>query len=31
MNRYINRKEEILSRKVYRYRAESGELTPLDL
>ncbi|MBS5299563.1 MAG: hypothetical protein KHY39_00700 [Clostridiaceae bacterium] len=31
MNRYINRKEEILSRKVYRYRAENGELTPLDL
>lgn len=31
MNRYMNGKDEILSRKVYRYQAESGELKPLDL
>ena len=31
MNRYMNKKEEILSRKVYRYQAETGELKELEL
>lgn len=31
MNRYMNHKDEILSRKVYRYQTETGKLEALDL